>query len=326
MLALAVAAAAALLLAGGSHAARHHTAATHRRLAPPPPALSPAGLPLATPAFTLTGIAHSASAYPVDIPLGAPPRAGLLFDISSGRVLWARDPDRRLPIASLTKMMTALIGVRSTTADTPVRITRQAVAEGGSKVGLLPLGKDVRFESLLYGLLLPSGNDAAVAIAQHVAGTIPAFVARMNEQAAALGMGCTRYSSPSGFYDSGNFSCPRDLALLAHVDLAQPRIARVVRTAIAAIRFPIKGGRLYLDNNNPLLVYGYPGATGVKTGWTEAAGRCLVASAERDGVRLGVVLLDSKAPGTQAKRLLDAAFENVYHLPPVPEPPMPVGA
>ncbi len=96
----------------------------------------------------------------------------------------------------------------------------------GSKVGVLPLGRHVRLESLLYGLLLPSGNDAAVALAQHVAGTVNNFVVRMNEQAAALGLGCTRYSSPSGFYDAGNFSCAADLAVLAHVDMRQPRIAQ----------------------------------------------------------------------------------------------------
>jgi serine-type D-Ala-D-Ala carboxypeptidase (penicillin-binding protein 5/6) len=174
--------------------------------------------------------------------------------------------------------------------------------------------------------MLPSGNDASVAFAQHIAGSIPAFVARMNAEAARLGMGCTRFSSPSGFYDAANFSCPADLALLAHVDLAQPRIARVVRTRTIAVPFPIKGGRLFLNNNNPLLIFGYPGATGIKTGWTEAAGRCLVATAERDGVRLGVVLLHSSAPGSQARKLLDWAFEHVYGLRAVPEPAMPPAA
>ena len=89
--------------------------------------------------------------------------------------------------------------------------------------------------------------------------------------------------------------------------------------------FPIKGGKLYLYNNNPLLIYRYPGATGLKTGYTDAAGRCLVATAERDGVRLGVVLLNSAAPGTQARQLLDRGFQDVYHLPRVREPPMPAG-
>jgi D-alanyl-D-alanine carboxypeptidase len=207
-----------------------------------------------------------------------------------------------------------------------VLITREAVDMPGSKVGVLPLGKHVKLETLLYGLLLPSGNDAAVALAQHVAGTVDKFVTRMNDEAAKLGLGCTHYSSPSGYYDQYNFSCAADLALLAHVDLEQPRIASVVHTYSAVLPFPIKGGKLYLYNNNPLLIYGYPGVTGMKTGETEAAGRCLVATAERHGVRLGVVLLHSPDPGTQASYLLDRGFESVYHQAPVPAPAMPPGA
>jgi D-alanyl-D-alanine carboxypeptidase len=206
-----------------------------------------------------------------------------------------------------------------------VLITKEAIDMPGSKVGLLPLGKHVRLETLLYGLLLPSGNDAAVALAQHVAGSVNHFVTRMNAEAAKLGMGCTHYSSPSGYYDEYNFSCAADLALLAHADLEQPRIASVVRTYTAALPFPIKGGKLYLYNNNPLLIYGYPGTTGMKTGYTEAAGDCLVATAERHGVRLGVVLLHSPDPGTQASYLLNRGFEGVYHQAPVPQPPIPGG-
>ena len=141
-----------------------------------------------------------------------------------------------------------------------------------------------------------------------------------------MGLGCTRYSSPSGYYDQGNFSCAVDLAVLARADLEQPRIARVARTFSAALPFPIKGGKLYLYNNNPLLIYGYPGLTGLKTGYTVAAGKCLVATAERRGVRLGVVLLHSPVPASQARRLLDAGFERVYRQPRVPEPPIPAGA
>ncbi len=230
-----------------------------------------------------------------------------------------------MPIASLTKMMTALVTVESAPPDAPVLVTRQALDTSGSKVGVLPLGRHVPLESMLYGLLLPSGNDAAVALAQHVAGTVDRFVVRMNEQAAKLGLGCTRYSSPSGFYDAGNFSCAADLAVLAHVDMAQPRIASVVKTYAAVLPFPIKGGKLYLYNNNPLLIYKYPGVTGMKTGYTEAAGRCLVETAERHGVRLGAIILNSEDPGTQARQLLDLGFEDVYHQPVVPEAPFPPG-
>jgi serine-type D-Ala-D-Ala carboxypeptidase (penicillin-binding protein 5/6) len=287
-------------------------------------ARSPIGLPLGKPPLALTGIG-SPTADPVHLAFPEPPRAGLLFNISTGQVLWQINPYTRLRIASLTKMMTALLTVQSAPPDAPGLITREAVDMPGSKVGVLPLGKHVKLETLLYGLLLPSGNDAAVALAQHVAGSVNHFVTLMNAEAAKLGMGCTHYSSPSGYYDQYNFSCAADLALLAHVDLEQPRIASIVRTNTAALPFPIKGGRLYLYNNNPLLVYGYPGTTGLKTGYTEAAGDCLVATAERHGVRLGVVLLHSPDPGTQASELLNRGFEGVYHQAPVPSPPIPGG-
>lgn len=296
-----------------------------RAAATPPPTRSPSGLKLGRPPFRLKGIG-APQQDPLQLTLRKPPRAGLLFSISSGRVLWQRNATRRLPIASLTKMMTALLTVESAPPGAPVLVTRPAVHAGGSKVGVLPVGRHVPLESMLYGLMLPSGNDAADALAEHIAGSVPAFVARMNADAARLGMACTRFSSPSGYYDADNFSCASDLALLAHLDLAQLRIARVTRTLHAVVPFPIKGGRLYLNNNNPLLIYGYPGVTGLKTGYTLAAGRCLVATAKRAGVRLGVILLDSPDPATQAAQLLDRGFERVYHQRPVPRPAIPKGA
>ncbi len=253
-----------------------------------------------------------------------PPRAGLLFDLDTGRVLWSIDPTAVLPVASLTKMMTALLVVRSVAPEAWVRISRAAVDAAGSKVGVLPAGRYVRMLTLLYGLLLPSGNDAAVALAEHVAGSVPAFVALMNAEARRLHLGCTRFVSPDGI-ETANRSCPVDLARLAQLDLAQPLIARVARTEETVQPLPIKGGRVWLYNNNPLLVYGYPGTIGLKTGETEAAGRCLVGAARRDGVTLGVVLLDSPELGRQAAALLDQGFGAVYHLPALPTPPIPAG-
>ncbi|HTA12608.1 MAG TPA: hypothetical protein VK765_04235 [Solirubrobacteraceae bacterium] len=303
----------------------HVVAASARRgRAVVPARLSAHGFPLAAPALKLSGIS-TPQLNPVRTDFSRPPRAGLLFNLTTGQVLWQHNAYARLPIASLTKMMTALLVVKSAPPTAPVLITKQAVDMPGSKVGVLPLGRHVPLESLLYGLLLPSGNDAAVALAQHVAGTVNSFVQLMNREAAGLGLGCTRYSSPSGYYDAGNYSCAADLAILAHVDLLQPRIASVVHTYSAVIPFPIPGGKLYLYNNNPLLIYKYPGVTGMKTGQTEAAGRCLVATAERHGVRLGAVILNSEAPGTQARQLLDLGFEDVYHQPIVPEAPFPPG-
>jgi D-alanyl-D-alanine carboxypeptidase len=298
---------------------------SHPGAAAPPARLSADGLPLAAPAVALGGIS-SPSLDPLRLAFARPPRAGLLINLQTGQVLWQRHPLERVPIASLTKMMTALLTVEHSTPTEPVLITRRAADMPGSKVGVLPVGHDVRLETLLYGLLLPSGNDAAVALAEHVSHRVSTFVRLMNTEAAALGMGCTRFSSPSGYYDRDNFSCAADLAMLAREDIQQPRIARVTRTLSAALPFPIKGGKLFLYNNNPLLIYHYPGTTGMKTGFTEAAGRCLVATAERDGVRLGVVVLHSTEPGRQARTLLNRGFEDVYHLPPVHEAEMPPGA
>jgi D-alanyl-D-alanine carboxypeptidase (penicillin-binding protein 5/6) len=330
--ALVAAAAAVVILAGLVHTGATHGSAagstrsrgTHR--APPATAAvktrSPAGLPLGRPPLQLN---LSGASDPLQVAFHDPPSAGLLFDLNSGRVLWQLNPLQRLHMASLTKLMTALLVVHSTSPHTPVLVTKEAVEAAGSKVGVLPLGKHVSAESLLYGLLLPSGNDAAMALAQHVSGNVGAFVASMNAEAARLGLGCTHYASPSGYINASNYTCAADLAELAAVDMRQPRIARVVGSAEAVLPFPIKGGKLYLYNNNPLLVYGYPGATGMKTGYTELAGDCLVATAKRDGVSLGVVLLHSPDMGQQAEYLLNAGFADVYHQRLIASPQVPAG-
>jgi serine-type D-Ala-D-Ala carboxypeptidase (penicillin-binding protein 5/6) len=239
------------------------------------------------------------------------PRAGVLFDVRTGRVLWRWKPARLLPIASLTKMMTALLVVERGGPHARVKITKQAVRTAGSKVGVLPKGKKVQLEALLNGLLLVSGNDAAVALAQHTAGGVPAFVRMMNRRAARLGLSCTRFSSPHGLEDAGNRSCAADLATLARADLAQRRIRRIVRRDRAILKFPIKGGKLFLYNHNPLVRAHYRGVTGLKTGYTDRAGRSIVATAKRGRLELGVVLLHSYDAGGQAQRLLDRGFKTL---------------
>lgn len=236
-----------------------------------------------------------------------PPRAGMVFDLDSGEVLWRLNAERRLPMASLTKMMTALLVAERTRPRERVRITRAALAYRGSGVGRLPRGRRVPIEALLHGLLLPSGNDAAIALAVHVSGGEGDFVDAMNRRARELGLECTRFVSSHGL-EAGNRSCAADLAELARLDMRQFRIRRVVRKEHAALRFPIRGGRLFLSSTNPLLRGGYPGAIGLKTGYTRRAGRCLVGVAERGGRTLGVVLLDAPDPGRQARKLLNTGF------------------
>jgi D-alanyl-D-alanine carboxypeptidase (penicillin-binding protein 5/6) len=239
------------------------------------------------------------------------PRAGVLFDVRTGRVLWRRNPQRRLPIASLTKLMTALLIVEREDAHDRVRITRRATRTPGSAMGVLPKGKKVQLEALLNGLLLVSGNDAAVALAQHSAGSVPAFVRAMNARASELGLECSTFSTPHGLKDAGNRSCAADLAVLARADLHLRRIRRIARRDRAILKFPIEGGRLFLYNNNPLMRQGYKGVTGLKTGYTERAGRSIVATARRGDVELGVVLLRSYDPATQARKLLDRGFKSM---------------
>jgi D-alanyl-D-alanine carboxypeptidase (penicillin-binding protein 5/6) len=293
---------AALLFARG---AGDPPRASRPGVAPATPLAAPAAAAVPGPrplAVRLDGLAD-----PVRLRFRRPPRAGLLFDLDTGRVLWRRNPTKPLPIASLTKTMTALVVVDRLPPTARVRITREALAYRGSGIGVLPRGKRVKAETLLNGLLLPSGNDAAIALAQRVGGTLERFVQAMNARAAELGLRCTRFSSPEGL-DPGNRSCAVDLAALARANLDQPRLARIVRRRRAILPFPIKGGRIHLYNNNPLVRLGYPGITGVKTGYTRRAGRCLVATATRGGVRLGVILLRSSDPAVQARKLLDRGF------------------
>ncbi|WP_320669398.1 D-alanyl-D-alanine carboxypeptidase family protein [Patulibacter defluvii] len=316
---LLVGACAALVGCGGSWS--QSTAAGNEpadESAPPAPMQAANGPvddpPLVTP--LRLRLAGARNAFPD--PFRKPPRAALVFDLDSGEVLWRKAATRDLPIASLTKIMTALLVNAHAPASARVRITKQALAYQGSGVGLLPKHRTVQLETMLYGLMLASGNDAAIALAQHVSGTVPRFVARMNSQARALGLRCTRFDSPSGFEEvrfqrqAANRSCAADLAVLARALLDQPRLARIVRTRVANRPFPVKGGRIQLYNHNPLLKERYPGTLGIKTGYTDVAGRSLVAAVERDvhgkRRRLGVVLLHSPDPGRQAKALLSRSF------------------
>ncbi|MEJ7891602.1 MAG: serine hydrolase [Solirubrobacteraceae bacterium] len=248
----------------------------------------------------------------VRVQLRKPPAAGLLFDVDTGRVLWRLHPNRQRPIASLTKMMTALVVDERIDAGKKVSISTRALNTTGSAVGLFRPGLRIGVSTMLHGLLLPSGNDAARALAEGAAGgSINRFVRYMNDTAARLGLRCSRFATPSGLKDAGNHSCAADLAAMARAVLRSPRLASIVARPQAIMRFPTKGGRIYYTNHNPLLQNRYRGTTGVKTGYTEAAGSCFVATARRGAVELGVVLLDSPDIDAQARELLDRGFRSV---------------
>lgn len=243
----------------------------------------------------------------VRMPFGRPPRAGMLFDLESGEVLWRRGAEARVPIASLTKIMTALLVTERSRPRSPVEIPRSVLEVEGSAIGLQTRGKRVRHDSLLNGMLLQSGNDAAIALADHRAGSERRFVRLMNRRARALGLRCTHYVSPHGL-EAGNVSCPADLAALARLAMRKRRIARIVRKRRAVVPFPIRERRLHLNTTNPLLIGRYPGTIGLKTGFTRRAGRNLVAVVRRGDRTLGVVLLRSPDPASQAKKLFGAGL------------------
>ena len=244
----------------------------------------------------------------VKIRFGKPPRAGILFNIKTGEILWQRHSERKLAIASLTKIMTSFVITERTSPHERVMITKEAKGYSGSGVGVLPRGKKVQLEALMNGLLLVSGNDAAIALAQHISGSVKEFVALMNRRADSLGLSCTHFTSPYGLIDKGNWSCAKDLAALTRANFSLDRIRRIARRRYIAVNFPIKGGKLHLANNNPMISLKYPGANGLKTGYTDKSGRCLVATAKRGNTELGVVLLRSHNPYNQATKLLDKGF------------------
>lgn len=236
-----------------------------------------------------------------------PPRAGIVFDLGSGDVLWRRDPLAPRPIASLTKVMTALVVTTNTRPRDRVRVPAAALRYTGRGVGVLKRGKRAPVEALLSAALITSANDAAIALAHHVGGSVGGFARLMNERARVLGLRCSRFVSPHGL-ESRNRSCAADLAALTRLAMAERRIAAIARLSYTQIRAPVRGKRLYLATTNPLLAAGYPGTIGLKTGYTSAAGRCLIAVVRRGRRVLAVVLLGSPNPGEQAKRLLERAF------------------
>ncbi len=280
---------------------------------------------VAIPAATRFALRPVTGPLPVSYRFKHPPLAGVLFDVKSGEILWQRHPRLEHPIASLTKMMTALLVANRDRPGEHVKVSAKAASTPGSATGLLPRGKKVPLEALLQALIMISANDAAVALAEHNGGTVTHFVKEMNRQAKWMALTCTHFSTPNGLRDRNNYSCPLDLAELARADLANPRIAQIAQTRYAKPRFPIKGKHLYLSNNHYFLQRGLVGlpqaqVTGLKTGFTDPAGRCYVTTARIGGHQLGVVLMHSPDPITQVPALLRAGFEEVGSVAPSPRP------
>jgi D-alanyl-D-alanine carboxypeptidase (penicillin-binding protein 5/6) len=232
----------------------------------------------------------------------------ILVDAGTGHVLWAKAAHQRRPIASTTKIMTALLALR----EVPWRRTI-TVAHSVTEVPLvregLRTGEHVRAWKLFYSLLLYSGNDDANQLAITAAGSVQAFLGQMNEEARTLGMRDTHYTSPSGVVDQGNYSTAWDLAALTRYALRNWRFRHLVRTKRIEVPWAAPtNAKVYVNNNFLLRVY--HGADGVKTGFTTKSGWCLVASATRHGRTLIAVVLDSGNIYADAKNLLNLGFSH----------------
>ena len=226
--------------------------------------------------------------------------SAILMDADSGRVLYERNADRKMLIASTTKILTALVAIEEGDLHDSVKVSREAAYTEGSAMYLTE-GETLTLETLLYGVLLCSGNDAAVAVAQHVGGSVKGFVALMNEKARELGMEHSSFANPNGLDDEQHYSTARDMAKLARAALENETLMRIASTRSVTI-----GGRT-MTNHNKLLHY-VDGCLGLKTGYTKAAGRTLVSCAEKNGQRLIAVTLQDGNDWADHQALYEYGF------------------
>lgn len=227
-------------------------------------------------------------------------RAECVIELSSRRFLHEKNADEPLPIASTTKILTALIILSDCTLDEVVCIPAEAERTDGSSV-YLRKGELRTVEELLYGLLLRSGNDCAVSLAVHHSGSVAKFAAVMNIRAALLGAERSHFCNPHGLPQKGHLSTARDLALITAAAMQNESFRKIV----SCRSYREQGWR----NKNKLL-FDYAGACGVKTGYTREAGRCLVGAAERNGVTLVSVVLNCPGMYERSKKLLDEGFSH----------------
>lgn len=224
-----------------------------------------------------------------------------------GKVLLSENAQLPLPMASLTKMMTALILLERTALTDEVTVSAAAARETGGVMGL-EAGEKLRVADLLAGAVMASANDAARALADHLSGTEERFVPLMNEKARELGLLSTRFENSTGHDAENHYSTARDLALLAKTAMANPWYAALASRARLTVRST--SGRVYTLNNKNELVGRYQGAVGVKSGTTPKAGKSLAAMAQRDGSEALLILLGAKERWYKAEELLTLAFES----------------
>lgn len=226
----------------------------------------------------------------------------------NGKTLWSHMPNRKLPPASLTKIMTALLVLEKGRLDEVVTISQTAEKETGSRLGIKK-GDKMQVGYLLVATLIKSANDACRSLAEHIGESESKFVALMNRRAKQLGMKKTHFTNACGHNHPQLYSTANDLAILAEAALKNKIFSELVK--IADTYIPTVDGQLFYIENANQIIGRYPGAIGVKTGYTLNAGKCLIALAERDGVNVLLILLNAPNRWWDAEVMLDKAFSLV---------------
>ena len=239
--------------------------------------------------------------------VGTSAKACVIIDAQSGRILLSHNAEAALPMASTTKVMTALLALENVDLDAPVTCSRNAFGVPGTSIYLAE-GESLTLREMLYGLMMASGNDAATAIAEHIGGTVDDFCRMMTARAAELGCKNTVFLTPHGLPCEGHYTTAYDLALIAREAMTHPEFREIVGTSRATIPWEGRSYDRVLNNKNKLLTT-YEGATGIKTGYTKKAGRCLVFGALRDGMEIIGVVLNCWEWFDEAARLMNLAFE-----------------
>ena len=235
--------------------------------------------------------------------------SAVLINADTGTIIYEKNAFEQRAMASTTKIMTALLTAEAGDLDKKFTVDSYAIKVEGTSMGLKQ-GDIVTRRALLYGMLLPSGNDAANAAAVNISGSMPAFAELMNKKAAELGLENTHFANPSGLDAQGHYTTAYDLARLAAAAMENPVFAEICRCSDAQVEFGNPPYLRWLSNSNKML-WQYEGCIGVKTGFTDNARRCLVSAAERNGVRLICVTLNAPNDWDDHRKMLDYGFEQV---------------
>ena len=242
----------------------------------------------------------------------APPensaRSAVLMEVESGRVLYEKNAHEKLPMASTTKIMTAILALENSQLSDIVTVSPKASGIEGSSL-YLEAGEKLTMEHLLYGLMLRSGNDAAHAIAEHIGETVEDFASMMNKKAVEIGAKNTHFVNPHGLHHGDHYTTAYDLALISSYAMKNPTFREIVSTQYYRIPWEGQPWDRVIMNKNALL-WNYEGANGIKTGYTKASRRCLASAALRNDMQLVAVVLDCQPWFDDSAAILDYGFSN----------------